>query len=72
MGIRTGWMTWVAGHQRFGNVNFHDPVAAQFLGAITLSLILFTGGIETEYKHIRPILWNGILLATAGILILLV
>lgn len=58
-----------AGHEKLGNVDFHNPVAAQLLGAITLSLILFTGGIETEYKHIRPIVWNGILLATVGILI---
>lgn len=59
----------VAGHEKLGNIDFHNPIAAQLLGAITLSLILFTGGIETEYKHIRPILWNGILLATVGILI---
>ncbi|MBX9890221.1 MAG: potassium/proton antiporter [Amoebophilaceae bacterium] len=59
----------IAGHEKFGNVGFHNPVAAQLLGAITLCLILFTGGIETEYKHIKPILWSGILLATVGILI---
>ena len=58
-----------AGHEKLGNIDFHNPIAAQLLGAITLSLILFTGGIETEYNHIRPILWNGILLATVGILI---
>lgn len=58
-----------AGHEKLGNIDFHNPMAAQLLGAITLSLILFTGGIETEYKHIQPILWNGILLATVGILI---
>ena len=58
-----------AGHEKLGNIDFHNPIAAQLLGAVTLSLILFTGGIETEYKHIRPILWNGILLATVGILI---
>ncbi|MCT4696771.1 MAG: potassium/proton antiporter [Candidatus Cardinium sp.] len=58
-----------AGHEQWGGIDFHNPIAAQLLGAITLSLILFTGGIETEYKHIRPILWNGILLATVGILI---
>ena len=34
-----------AGHKQLGNIDFHNPVAAQLLGAITLSLILFTGGI---------------------------
>ena len=58
-----------AGHEKLGNVDFHNPIAAQLLGAITLSLILFTGGIETEYSHIKPIVWNGILLATIGIII---
>lgn len=55
--------------RHIGRVDFHNPVAAQLLGAITLSLILFSGGIETEYKHIRPVLWSGIALATIGIVI---
>jgi len=59
----------LAGHEKLANISIHNLVAAQLLGAITLSLILFTGGIETEYKHIRPILSSGILLATVGILI---
>ena len=59
----------LAGHEKLGHVDFHNPIAAQLLGAITLCLILFTGGMETEYSHIKPIVKSGILLATVGIII---
>ena len=42
---------------------------AQTLGIITLILVLFAGGLETDFQHIRPILWSGILLSTLGALI---
>ncbi len=53
----------------FGNINFKDATAAQIIGSITLSFILFSGGLDTEFKHIKPILWNGVLLSTFGVLI---
>ena len=58
-----------AGYEHLGNIEFDDVRTAKVLGAITLSIILFSGGIETEYKQIKPVLWSGILLATVGILI---
>ena len=42
---------------------------AQSLGIITLVLVLFSGGLETDFQHIRPILRSGILLSTLGALI---
>lgn len=40
----------------------------QLLGIITLTFILFAGGLETDFEHIRPILASGILLSTLGTL----
>ncbi|WP_243018156.1 MULTISPECIES: hypothetical protein [Candidatus Cardinium] len=39
-----------AGHEKWGNIDFYNSVAAQLLGAITLILIPVTGGITTKYK----------------------
>lgn len=44
------------------------PELAKFLGIITLTLILFLGGLETDLDHIRPILKSGFMLSTFGAL----
>lgn len=50
-------------------LQFNDASDAQFIGMIALSIILFTGGMDTKIKDIRPILPQGILLSTIGVLI---
>ena len=42
---------------------------AQFIGMIALSIILFTGGMDTKIRDIRPVMAQGILLSTVGVLI---
>lgn len=59
----------LAGSDGIGGISFHNPYWAKMLGAVTLTLILFSGGLDTEYEHIRPIMWNGILLSTVGVLV---
>ena len=44
--------------------NYHQ---AQFVGVAALSVILFTGGMETNFSDIRPVLKQGIVLATIGV-----
>jgi len=58
----------LAGSDGPGGISFHNLHLAKALGVVTLTLILFSGGLDTAYEHIRPILWNGILLSTAGVL----
>ena len=57
----------------FGNdglgLEFYNPGIAQFIGIIALSIILFSGGMETEFKEIKPILSQGIVLSTMGVLL---
>ncbi len=42
------------------------PDIAKFLGIITLILILFLGGLETDLEHVRPIWKSGFVLSTLG------
>ncbi|MEL6413261.1 MAG: cation:proton antiporter [Bacteroidota bacterium] len=58
----------LAGSDGIGGINFDNPHVAKVLGAITITLILFFGGLDTEFSHIRPVIWRGILLSTVGVL----
>ncbi|MCL4261682.1 MAG: potassium/proton antiporter [Anaerolineae bacterium] len=57
----------VIGSDGPGGIYFDDPALAQFLGVIALILILFSGGLDTEWASVRPVLKEGMLLATFGV-----
>ncbi|OJW68182.1 MAG: K+/H+ antiporter [Candidatus Amoebophilus sp. 36-38] len=59
----------LAGVDGIGGIQFESPYIAKVLGTVTLTLILFSGGLDTNFEHIKPIIWNGILLSTVGVLI---
>lgn len=48
-------------------IQFNNPASAQFIGMIALSIILFSGGMDTKYTEIKPILGQGVILATLGV-----
>lgn len=50
-------------------LQFNSPEDAQFIGMIALSIILFTGGMDTKFKDIRPVALQGVLLSTFGVII---
>lgn len=50
-------------------LQFNSASEAQFIGMIALSIILFTGGMDTKIRDIRPVMAQGILLSTVGVLI---
>lgn len=50
-------------------VQFDDVRGAQFVGMVSLSIILFAGGLGTRIKDIKPILAHGIVLSTVGVLL---
>ena len=50
-------------------LQFNNMHHAQFIGMIALCIILFTGGMETKIKEIRPVLGEGIALSTVGVLL---
>jgi len=59
----------LAGSDGPGGIAFDDPAAAQFIGVVALVQILFAGGLDTEWERVRPVLKEGLLLATVGVLI---
>ena len=58
----------LAGVDGFG-IHFDNAATAEFIGMISLSIILFSGGLDTDFRQIRPVLAPGIVLATVGVLI---
>ena len=50
-------------------LQFHSASDAQFIGMMALSIILFTGGMYTKIQDIRPVMAQGIMLSTLGVLV---
>ncbi len=59
----------LAGSEGIGKINFNDPKMAQFIGIVALNFILFSGGLDTQWSAIKPILRQGIALSTVGVLL---
>ncbi|MFZ1809526.1 MAG: potassium/proton antiporter [Cyclobacteriaceae bacterium] len=59
----------LAGSDGIGGILFDDPKLAQFIGIISLNFILFSGGLDTNWSAVKPILWKGITLSTLGVLL---
>lgn len=58
----------IAGSDGLGLV-FSSPRAAQYIGVIALNIILFSGGMDTKFTEIKPVIWHGVMLATVGVLL---
>ena len=50
-------------------IQFEDYHIAQNIGTIALCIILFSGGLDTNISEIRPIMVQGVILATIGVLL---
>jgi cell volume regulation protein A len=50
-------------------IPFDNAQLAQTIGTIALCIILFSGGFETSFREIRPVLAQGVVLATVGVLL---
>ena len=50
-------------------LEFNSAKDAQFIGMIALSIILFTGGMDTKLRDIKPVMAQGMILSTAGVLL---
>jgi cell volume regulation protein A len=59
----------LAGSEGVGGIYFDDPSIAQSIGIVALVLILFSGGLDTQWSSVRPIVREGILLSTLGVLL---
>lgn len=61
----------LAGSEGIGKIQFgYDQAGtAQFIGITALCFILFSGGLDTKWKCIKPILGKGMTLSTLGVLL---
>ncbi len=59
----------LAGSDGIGGIHFDNPAIAQFIGVVSLNFILFSGGLDTNWTSVKPILREGIVLSTIGVLL---
>ncbi|MCR4569930.1 MAG: potassium/proton antiporter [Bacteroidales bacterium] len=58
----------VAGEDGLG-VRFQDYELAESIGHFAMTIILFSGGLQTSMEETRPVMKQGILLASVGVII---
>ncbi len=59
----------LAGSDGPGGIYFDNAHIAQSLGVVSLVFILFSGGLDTEWSSVRPVVVSGLVLSTLGVLI---
>lgn len=59
----------LAGSEGLGGINFDNPKTTQFIGIVALNVILFSGGLDTSWQSVKPIVWQGVTLSTIGVLL---
>jgi cell volume regulation protein A len=59
----------LAGSDGIGQIHFDDPKIAQFIGVVSLNFILFSGGLDTNWSAVKPVLWQGVSMSTIGVLL---
>lgn len=59
----------LAGVDGPGGLNFSDANAANSVGTFALAFILFAGGFQTKWSDIKPVVTQGVVLSTLGVLL---
>ena len=59
----------LAGSEGIGRIYFDNYKFAESIGIVALILIIFSGGLDTSWKTVRPLFGPGIVLSTLGVLI---
>ncbi len=57
----------LAGSDGPGGIVFDNYALTKVIGTLALACILFAGGLDTDWKLIRPVLWRGLSLSTVGV-----
>lgn len=57
----------LAGSEGPGGIAFDNYAVAQAIGIVALVLILFDGGVSTNWRETKPIAWQGLSLSTLGV-----
>lgn len=59
----------LAGADGPGGIEFDNATAANFIGTLALAFILFSGGLGTNWRIMRPVAVPGIILSTFGVVL---
>ncbi len=59
----------VAGENGIGRIHFNNYEAARSIGIIALVIILFSGGLDTVWKSVKPAAWSAFSLSTLGVVL---
>ncbi|MGP1461044.1 MAG: potassium/proton antiporter [Bacteroides sp.] len=60
---------WAFGPDLLDIFRLDDLSWLRQVGIIALSLILFSGGMDTDLASVRPVIWRSVSLATVGVLV---
>jgi len=59
----------LAGSEGLGGIYFDDPAIAQTVGLLALIIILFSGGLDTDWHSLRGVTGASLTLSTLGVLL---
>ena len=59
----------LAGADGPGGIYFDNAEVANLVGTFALAYILFSGGMDTNWRDVRPVLWRAVTLATLGVVV---
>jgi len=59
----------LAGSEGIGGIHFDNAQLAKSIGVIALIFIIFSGGLDTNWKDTRAVAWPGVALSTLGVLL---
>jgi cell volume regulation protein A len=59
----------LAGSEGLGGIEFDNPEAAQSIGSLALLIILFAGGLDTDWGSVKRVLGPGIVMSTVGVVL---
>lgn len=57
------------GSEGIVGIKFDNALLAQAVGSVSLIFILYSGGLDTHWGQIKPVVVSGVMLATLGVLI---
>ena len=57
----------LAGSDGVGKIHFSDAKLSNYIGTVALTFILFSGGLETKWSEVKPVLVRGSILSTLGV-----
>lgn len=57
------------GSEGIVGIKFDNALLAQAVGSVSLIFILYSGGLDTHWGQIKPVVVSGVMLATFGVLI---